>query len=343
MSLTVLSIAYPFARLSRNSVGGAEQILSMVDEALVNAGHRSIVIACRGSDCAGELVPLPIADDGDLSAYESWHAQHEACRAAIRRILRRERVDVVHAHGLDFDSYTRDLAVPLLATIHLRPSCYPPDAFVSKRRFVAAFVSEAQRRSAGAVSCCSVVIPNGIRLERFHFSEHKNDMAVALGRISPEKGFHFALDACVASNTALSLAGKVFPYREHLDYFEKEIRPRLDAQRRFLGPVFGSARAELLASGKCLIVSSTVPETSSLVAMEAAASGTPVVAVGIGAVPEVVRDGVSGIVVDGPNALAAAIQRAGEISPRQCREVAEREFSADRMCARYLEVFESLC
>lgn len=343
MSLTVLSIAYPFARVSRDSIGGAEQVLSMLDEALVTAGHRSIVIACAGSECAGELVPLPIGDDADLTAFETWHVQHEACRAAVRRILRRERIDVVHAHGADFDAYTQELPVPLLATIHLAPSFYAPGVFARNGRFVAVFVSETQRLLAGPAPCRSVVIPNGIRLERFSFSHRKDDEAVALGRISPEKGFHLALDACSMSDTALKLAGKVFPYREHLVYFEREIQPRLDRRRRFVGPVIGKARAALLASAKCLVVSSTIPETSSLVAMESAASGTPVVAVAIGALPEIVRHGLTGLVVDDPSELAAAIQRADEISPFDCREVAEREFSATTMCARYLSLFESLC
>lgn len=337
MALTVLSIAFPLAPVRPDAVGGAEQVVSMIDEALVAAGHRSIVIACAGSQCAGELVPLPAADEVIEEAV--WRRQHQACRSALQAVLQREQVDVVHAHGVDFADYVGGVAAPLVATLHLPPSWYRPRPLVGRPPAVLVFVSEAQRASAGDIRCPSVVVRNGVRLDRFRFEPRKGRSVVALGRISPEKGFHFALDACRVAGVPLTLAGSLFRHPEHLAYFEHEIVPRLDAERRFVGPVDLAGRRDLLAQARCLLITSTAPETSSLVAMESMASGTPVVAMRVGALPEIVEDGHTGVLVDGIHDIPAAIARAAEVLPSTCRRVAESRFSASDMCDRYLSLY----
>ena len=65
MPLTILNVAYPLTRVGPDAVGGSEQILTSLDTALAEAGHRSIVVACEGSSTAGELVATP-KWDGDL-------------------------------------------------------------------------------------------------------------------------------------------------------------------------------------------------------------------------------------------------------------------------------------
>ena len=123
MPLTILNVAYALAPVGPNSVGGAEQVLSAVDHALVEAGHRSLVVACRGSVVAGEWVdtgvdPAGAADDTARAVAET------ATQQAIVRTLAQTRVDVVHVHGLDF-MRTLPAAVPLtLATLHLPPDWY---------------------------------------------------------------------------------------------------------------------------------------------------------------------------------------------------------------------------
>src|SRR5437868_15054987 len=100
MALTVLSVAYPFAPVSPDSVGGAEQVLGQIDHALVRGGHRSIVIACEGSRVAGTLVPVP-RETGILQGRTIEEAQARHHRA-IMAALERWPVDVVHLHGVDF-------------------------------------------------------------------------------------------------------------------------------------------------------------------------------------------------------------------------------------------------
>src|SRR5438067_1111438 len=120
MRLTILNVAYPLAPVGPDAVGGAEQILSKLDQALTRAGHHSLVIACEGSKVAGTLVPVP-ANRGALTESTRQYA-HEQHRRAIQETLERWRVDVIHAHGVDFDRYLPPSGVPMLVTLHLPPS-----------------------------------------------------------------------------------------------------------------------------------------------------------------------------------------------------------------------------
>lgn len=172
--------------------------------------------------------------------------------------------------------------------------------------------------------------------------------AVMLSRICPEKNLHAGLDAARLAGVEVVLAGETFPYEAHLRYFEEEIRPRLGAgggsgtAARLMGAVGGVEKGRLLRGARCLLLPTMAPETSSLVAMEAAACGTPVVAYRSGAVPEVVEDGVTGFLVDGLEEMARAIGRVGEIDRQVCRRVARERFSLGRMVDGYLAVYEEM-
>jgi glycosyltransferase involved in cell wall biosynthesis len=98
----------------------------------------------------------------------------------------------------------------------------------------------------------------------------------------------------------------------------------------------------LLAAARCLLVPSLAPETSSLAAREALASGTPVIAFAQGALRSTVDDGQTGFLVHDEAEMAIAMHRAEAISPDLCREIARRRFSLDRMVAQYLAVYGKL-
>lgn len=341
MRLTVLSVAYPLAVVGPNRVGGAEQILSALDRALFNAGHVSIVIAAEGSEIAGRFVPLPamptVMDDTAI------RVAHERCRTRIRDVLADHPIDVVHMHGADFYEYLPPDGPSVLATLHMPPTWYPPYALQPERRATwLNCVSWSQHNTCAGSPHLLSPITNGVVVDLPHLPKSKGSFALMLARICPEKGVHIALDAAKRADLPLILAGQVFPYREHQDYFERMVQPRLDQSRRYIGPVGLERKRRLLADAQCLIVASLIPETSSLVALEALAAGTPVVAFGKGALPEIIDHGKTGYVVSDEQGLVAGMRASCGIDPEACRAVARERFPESRMTEAYFEVYRTL-
>lgn len=340
MSLTVLNVAYPFAPVGPEAVGGAEQVVSTLDAYLTRSGRASWVVACEGSRVLGTLRTVP---RGDVASSAAMQATRALYQRRIEETIEEARPDLVHFHGLDFFDYLPRKVCPTLVSLHLPCSFYSERALRAAPRHVRfCCVSEAQRRSAPAWLAFGPVLSNGVPLERFQPSEDKGDYLLLLSRVCPEKGVHLALELSHALDLPLLIAGAVYPYPSHERYFREQVLPRLDARRRFLGPVGFPEKAALLARARCLVVPSLVDETSSLVSMEALASGTPVVAFRRGALPETVEHGVTGFVVDTMAQLAEAVRETPRIDPRVCRRVAERRFSAEVMGARHVTAYRAL-
>lgn len=338
--LTLLSVAYPFAPVGPDAVGGAEQILAALDRSLIRAGHRSIVIAQEGSRCQGTLLPIP--KPPDLSR-DSQAAGHVHVRRAIAQALERHPVDLIHFHGVDFASYLPPAGPPVLATLHLPPHLYPREALFPRRpQTFLHCVSESQGRACPAGAPLVRAVPNGVDLEVLRPGPRKRSYALSLGRICPEKGYHDGIEAARKAGIRLILAGEVFPYENHRRYFQEKIRPRLGKGVRFLGPQKLGPKRRLLASARCLVVPSHIDETSSLVSMEALACGTPVVAFRRGALPEVIDHGRTGFLVSNVDEMAQALREAGSLDPAECRREAERRFSLDLMISRYLDLYRQL-
>jgi len=338
--LTLLSVAYPFAPVGSDAVGGAEQILATLDRSLTRAGHRSIVIAQEGSSCQGTLLPIPKPADLGQQAQAAGHVH---VRRAIAEALARFPVDLIHFHGVDFASYLPSGGPPALATLHLPPHLYPREALIPSRpQTFLHCVSESQMRACPPGAPLMPSIPNGVDLEALRPEGRKRSYALSLGRICPEKGYHDGIEAAREAGIRLILAGDVFPYENHQRYFQEKIRTRLGKGVRFLGPQGLGSKRRLLASARCLVVPSHVPETSSLVSMEALACGTPVVAFRTGALPEVIDHGRTGFLVSDIHEMAQALREVGSIDPAECRREAERRFSSDLMVSRYLDLYHRL-
>jgi glycosyltransferase involved in cell wall biosynthesis len=338
--LTILNVAYPLAPVGPDAVGGAEQILTAIDRALVDAGHRSLVIACAGSTTAGTLLAVPreggVLDD---AARQRAFAAH---RVAISAALEQFPIDLVHLHGIDFASYLPEHA-PTLVTLHLPLDWYDAALFREPRpRLWFHGVSEAQHRTAPHGATLMPPIPNGVDTARLEAHHAKRCFALNLGRICAEKGVHLALDAAKRAGRPLLIGGEVFRYDAHRRYFDEEVAPRLDHLRRYLGPLGFRRKRRLLAGARCLLVPSLAAETSSLVTMEALACGTPVIAFPRGAIPEIVEHGRTGFLVRDVAEMAEAIEAAGTIDPEACRAAARARHGIEVMNRRYLDLYHSL-
>src|SRR5438105_7292346 len=126
MPLTVLSVSYSLAHVSRKTAGGAEQVLATIDEALVRSGHRSLVVAPAGSQCNGLVIPAHIPR-GVLDDNPKQEARR-IFKHVLDRALNEYTVDVVHMHGIDFYDYLPDREVPIVVSLHLPLSWYRSNA-----------------------------------------------------------------------------------------------------------------------------------------------------------------------------------------------------------------------
>lgn len=335
--LTILSVAYPFAPVGLDAAGGTEQILALIDRGLTADGHRSIVIAAEGSSVTGELIAVPASPEAVEDSHERW-------REAIREALERVPVDLVHMQGLDFHSYLPPPGPPVLITLHLPPSFYPDSIFRLERPHTWMHcVSSSQLRACPPSRLMMPIIENGVPLDLLDPPPPaRRDYALAIGRICPEKGLHLAVEAAERAGIPLHIAGKLFPYPEHEQYWKEVLAPMIQPPHRFLGPLGISEKPGVMAGARCLLVPSLVAETSSLVAMEAIACGTPVVAFASGALAEVVEDGRSGFVVNDTAHMAEAIRAVDSLDRGALRDIACARFSGRRMVADYFARYNAV-
>jgi hypothetical protein len=338
--LTVLSVAYPLAPVAPSVSGGAEQVLLQLDRALQQAGHRSLVIACPGSQISGELI-----ESRPVAAVIDDSAQNEARRAhadLIRQVLAAEPVDVVHMHGVDYHFYLPDAGPAVLVTLHLPLNFYPAEALAATRpRTWLHCVSQAQHATRPNHACFLAPIENGVEIPTVTWRKD-GAYCLFLGRICPEKGVRVAIDAAKLAHLPIVIAGTIFPYPDHTDYFSKQIKPQLDENCRFISSASPETRLELLQNARCLLVPSLIEETSSLVSREALAAGTPVVAFRRAALAELIENGRTGFLVDSAEEMANAIDSCRDIDGHVCQEFARRDFPLEKMTGEYLRLYEQI-
>jgi glycosyltransferase involved in cell wall biosynthesis len=209
-------------------------------------------------------------------------------------------------------------------------------------------VSSSQQKACPSQRMLLPIITNGVDIARLNGVDiarlgtvkwTKRNYVLALGRICPEKAFHVALDAAKRADVDFVLAGEVAPYADHKRYFRTMIAPRLDQRRQFIGSANFETKRRLLGEAKCLLVTSEVQETSSLVAMEALALGTPVIAFPTGALLEIVEHGRTGFLAADVQKMAKAIGTVDRLDPETCRNAARRHFSAEKMIKGYTNAY----
>jgi glycosyltransferase involved in cell wall biosynthesis len=344
----VLFVAYPLLPVSEQSAGGAEQVLTTLERAAAGRGWRTTVAGCNGSTAAGQLYATMPPSRGRLASarqLESLHCQRVAELIDVRSAIGTP-FDVVHDHSGSFFAHAGRVDAPVLATMHLPRSFYPQQWFhhLSKNIYLNC-VSKAQARTFADVPNVVGVVPNGIDLDRFPLQSRKQDYLLWMGRICEEKGAHTALDIAKRTGLPIVMIGQVYPFAYHQNYFDREIRPRMDRmgdQVKYIERPSFAAKIKLIQSARALLVTSSAEETSCLVAMEAAACGTPVIAMRRGAFSEVVQHGVTGYIVNSVSEMSDALAQLSGIKPRTCRAYAQQHFSARQMLSGYEALYERI-
>jgi glycosyltransferase involved in cell wall biosynthesis len=332
LSKRVLLVAYPLLPVSEASAGGAEQILWTLERELVARGWETTVAACAGSRVTGKLL-VTVRAALERDGFEERQREHEervveACASG--------EFDMVLDHSGHFFRQADRVNAYVLATLHLPRSLYEEDAFdrIPENLYFNC-VSEVQRSTFMDVPNVLGVVRNGIVAERFPMSGRKSDYLLWLGRVCPEKAPELAIAAAQKAGLPIVVAGQVYPFRSHEEYWERKVKPLIDHDRvRWVELPTFKEKTKLLSEARALLVTSQIAETSSLVSLEAMASGTPVIAFGRGALTEVVRKG-TGFIVHDVEAMAEACLNISEIRAQDCREWVEREYSDQAMADGY--------
>jgi glycosyltransferase involved in cell wall biosynthesis len=318
------------------------------------------IIAASGSDVPdvplfdvgvrpGDITPIDTARINRPDPAELADRLEREARAfgKVKKFLRAElaRINgpvVIHTHAFDTTPLLdfNDLPARLIHTLHCPPIApWMSERFRTERpqdlphvRYVtvSATCAALWRHTA---NINPTVIFNGLDVEAIPFGEFAAGHLLWVGRISPEKGLHTAIDLCGKAGLPLVAIGRVY----NDAYYQTEIAPRLvHGHVCYLGflprlDVFGWMRR-----ARAVLSPITWDEPFGMVFIEALASGTPVLTVRRGAAPEILQHGVTGFLADTPEAIAGYLSEIDDLDRRQCRRDAEARFSLRATGERYL-------
>jgi glycosyltransferase involved in cell wall biosynthesis len=320
--------------------GGSERVASFLTEELVAQGHDVTLFASGQSITAAKLVrcceePLRLsATVKDVIPY--YMIMLDKVRSMASEF------DILHFHIDQFHfPVFRDIAHRTVTTLHGRQDL--PDLRNLYRAFPdmpLVSISNAQRTPVSDANFVATVyhgVPRGLTLTL----EPRGGYLAFLGRISPEKRADRAIAIARAAGLPLKIAAKVDRVDER--YFHAQIEPLLRQPGvEFIGEIDDRHKNAFLGEARALLFPIDWPEPFGLSMIEAMACGTPVLAFGHGAVPEVIDEGITGSIV---HSLEEAISRLGRVlslDRAQVRRRFEERFTVARMARDYVAVYERL-
>ena len=333
-------LAPPWIPVPAPAYGGIEEVVRLLCDGLVARDHEVTLFAPSGSRSAARVdSPLgePHPDEIQNARVESDHV------ARAFAAIEADGFDVVHDHsGFVALAMADRVDARLVHTLHGpfdEQACTFYREHGQKAQLVA--LSEYQRDAAPPEAGRPVVVPNPLAVDEWPFCAEKDDFVLWIGRMSPDKGPHRAIDAARRAGARLVLAGPVQSGQER--FFAEEVEPHLgDDGIEYIGEADSARKRELYRGARGLLMPNRWPEPIGLVMVEAMACGTPVIAYPEGSAPELVREGETGFVVDDEGAMAEAIARLGEIDPERCREITAERFGVDTVVGRYEDVYRGV-
>ena len=318
--------------------GGTERVVSYLTEELVRQGHDVTLFASGDSVTSARLVPCSPRSLRGWDGCQDPVARHVLMLEQLQRVA--HEFDIIHFH-IDHLHYptSRTANWPTLTTLHGRLDIPDLQPLYDEFHDVAVVsISDNQRRPLPQANWQGTV-PHGLPESLLALHESPQRYLAFLGRVSPEKRVDRAIEIARRSGLPLRIAAQV----DALDreYFENTIRPLLgEPFVEFLGEVGGREKEHLLGNASALVFPIDWAEPFGMVMIEAMACGTPVIAWREGSVPEVVDEGITGCIVSDVDEAVNAVGRVLTFDRRGVRRVFEERFTARRMAADYVELYE---
>jgi glycosyltransferase involved in cell wall biosynthesis len=345
--LRIAMVVPPWYELPPRGYGGLEQVCTALVDGLAGRGHK-VTLFGAGNTFAAANQPATISTAASFVGTVA-EPQYQRIGQALPELLHVARVDqmitddafdIVHDHTMVGLLSAGRRPVPTIATVHGCPTGELGDYLSCLGSGVSLVaISRAQRRLHPTLPWVSV-IHHGLAATEPGRRSSSTGPVLWLARFSADKGPDLAIHACRAAGLPLVLAGKCNEPDEHR-YLNDVIRPLLGPDvTLILDPDRPSCRA-LLLSARCLLLPIRWEEPFGMVMIEAMAVGTPVVALGRGAVPEVVRHGVTGLICDEPTQLPEALRDVVTLDPQACVRHVRGSFSVDAMVRRYEHVYRN--
>jgi glycosyltransferase involved in cell wall biosynthesis len=338
--MRIAQVAPLYESVPPQAYGGTERVVSVLTEELVAMGHEVTLFASGDSVTSANLVavcPRSLRLDPECHDTLAWHQLELATLARQHASF-----DVLHFH-VDYLHFglSRALDLPQLTTLHGRldlPELGPLYEEFSDMPVVS--ISYDQRKPLPRANWLATVY-HGLSIGPEHFNPSPEDYLVFVGRISREKRPDRAVEIANALGMKLKVAAKVD--ESDRAYYDEEIAPLFaNPLVEYLGELDEAHKLELMGKSRALLMPIDWPEPFGLVAIEAMACGTPVLAFRRGSMPEVIDEGVTGLLVEDMPGAIAATPRLIELPREQVRATFERRFSARGMAESYVRAYESV-
>jgi glycosyltransferase involved in cell wall biosynthesis len=339
--MRIAQIAPLWEQVPPPAYGGIELVVSLLTDELVRRGHEVTLFASGDSQTLAKLEsihPRALRLDRSVKEYGIYEMLH------LSNIYEQAAgFDLIHSHmGCAALPYARLIKTPTVHTLH---GIFTPDnrklfSYAKQQPYVS--ISDSQREPDLGLNCLATVY-NGINVNSFKFHAQPDEPAYLafLGRMSPEKGPHHAITIAKRTGIPLKMAGKIDVVDR--EFYDREIAPHVDGEFiQFLGEANHAQKNELMGRAIATLFPITWREPFGLVMVEALAAGSPVIAMNMGSVPEVIADGQVGFVCDTVDECVASVGRLSQINRSACRQHVQDNFSAQSMTAGYEAVYTQM-
>ena len=339
--MKIAQVSPLFESVPPRTYGGTERVVHYLTEELVQLGHDVTLFASGDSQTSARLYPVAPEALRLSTTFREPLAWHTLQLAAVAKVA--HEFDIIHFHTdfIHFPLWRQLPHVAQVSTLHGRLDL--PDLVPLYREFrdmPVVSISDAQRVPLPAARWAGTVY-NGIPAGQYRFEARPGSYLAFLGRMSPEKGPEAAIEIALRTGMPLKMAAKIDTVDQK--YFAERIRPLLRHRNiEFIGEVDEQGKNELLGGACALLLPIQWPEPFGLVMIEAMACGTPVIAFRRGSVPEVVRHGCTGFIVDDIDQAVEAVAELDTIDRHACRRHFDDHFSSARMAAGYLNVYQQV-